>query len=68
MTKDNISMLPTGGSEINVIPVIQGELPTKIDESQLTDTLPVLPLREAVLFPGAIFPITVGRKKSVKLI
>lgn len=61
-------MLLTGGSEINVIPVIQGELPTKIDESQLPDTLPVLPLREAVLFPGAIFPITVGRKKSVKLI
>ena len=61
-------MLLTGDSEINVIPVIQGELPTKIDESQLPDTLPILPLREAVLFPGAIFPITVGRKKSVKLI
>lgn len=68
MTKNNINMLLTGDSEINVIPVIQGEMPVKIDESQLPDTLPVLPLRDAVLFPGAIFPITVGRKKSVKLI
>lgn len=40
----------------------------KIDESELPDVLPILALRNAVLFPGAIFPITIGREKSVKLI
>jgi len=32
------------------------------------EQLPVLPLRNAVLFPGSIIPIDVGRKKSVKLV
>ena len=31
------------------------------------DTLPVLPLRNMVLFPGVFLPITVGRKASLKL-
>lgn len=30
--------------------------------------LPILPLRNAVLFPGVVIPITVGREKSLKLI
>ncbi len=34
----------------------------------IPETLPILTLRNAVLFPGAIFPIDVGRKKSVRLI
>ena len=40
----------------------------KIDESQLPDSLPILALRNAVLFPGAVFPITIGREKSIRLI
>ena len=32
------------------------------------DTLPILPLRNTVLFPGVVFPVTVGRDKSIKLI
>ena len=30
--------------------------------------LPILPLRNSVLFPGSIIPIDVGRKKSVRLV
>ncbi len=33
-----------------------------------TDNLPILPLRNTVLFPGVVIPITVGRDKSLKLI
>ena len=32
------------------------------------DILPILPLRNTVLFPGVIIPITIGRDRSVKLI
>ncbi len=35
---------------------------------EIPDVIPVLPLRNSVLFPGSIIPIDVGRRKSVKLI
>ena len=47
--------------DINIIPVVQGEPSSKIDESQLPDVLPVLALRNAAIFPGTEFPITIGR-------
>ena len=37
-------------------------------DEEVPDELPVLPLRNAVLFPGVVIPITVGRDKSVKLV
>ena len=57
-----------GGAEVSVIPVMQGDTMMKIDESQLPDSLPVLALRNAVLFPGTVYPITIGREKSIRLI
>nr|WP_326343937.1 endopeptidase La [Odoribacter splanchnicus] len=38
------------------------------DNMQIPDTLPILPLRNTVLFPGVIIPINIGRDKSLKLI
>ena len=39
------------------------------DENEiLPDELPILPIRNTVLFPGVVIPITVGRKKSSKLV
>ena len=57
------------GAEVSVIPVTapEGRMP-QIDDAELPDTLPVLALRNAVLFPGTIYPITIGREKSLKLI
>ncbi len=34
----------------------------------ISETLPILPLRNMVLFPGVIMPVTVGRAKSMKLV
>ncbi|MCR4860797.1 MAG: LON peptidase substrate-binding domain-containing protein, partial [Bacteroidales bacterium] len=67
MRQDKEFSLPAG-AEVSIIPVMQGEGLLKFDESELPDILPVLALRNAVLFPGAVFPITIGREKSVRLI
>ena len=61
-------ILSAAGAEVSIIPVMQGEGVMKIDEAQLPDSLPILALRNAVLFPGAVFPITIGREKSIRLI
>ena len=67
MRQDKEFTFPAG-AEVSIIPVMQGEGLQKIDESELPDVLPILALRNAALFPGAVFPITIGREKSVKLI
>ena len=56
------------GAEVSIIPVVQGDGMMKIDQSQLPDSLPILALRNAVLFPGTVYPITIGREKSIRLI
>lgn len=38
------------------------------DEEPIPDELPLLPLRNTVLFPGVVIPITVGREKSIKAV
>src|SRR5471030_2956477 len=42
--------------------------PQDEDVVQFGDELPVLPIRNAVLFPGAVAPFDVGREKSVALV
>src|SRR6187399_1078197 len=42
--------------------------PPSEDELKFGDELPVLPIRNAVLFPGAVAPFDVGREKSVALV
>lgn len=60
-------MIPAG-AEVNIIPVMPGEEPARIDENRLPDRLAILALRNAVIFPGTIFPVNIGRDKSVRLI
>ena len=61
-------IMSAAGAEVSIIPVVQGEGMMKIDQSQLPDSLPILALRNAVLFPGTVYPITIGREKSIRLI
>ena len=61
-------MFSPGATEVNIIPVMSGEGPIKINEADLPDTLPVLALRNAVIFPGTVYPITIGREKSMHLV
>ena len=62
------TMFAPGATEVNIIPVMSGEGPLKINEADLPDTLPVLALRNAVIFPGTVYPITIGREKSMHLV
>lgn len=54
--------------DVNIIPVMNMEGENELRESELPETLPVIALRNAVLFPETIIPITVGREKSIKLV
>lgn len=51
-----------------LIPVISTDPEESIPVEQLPDELPILAVRNTVLFPGVVLPITVTRKKSVKLV
>ena len=57
-----------GGGEVNILPVMNIEGSSNLEEIDLTQTLPILALRNAVIFPGTVLPITVSRDKSLKLI
>ncbi len=61
--------LSPSGAEVSVIPVASPDGPMQgVKDEELPDSLPVLALRNAVLFPGTVYPIIIGREKSLKLI
>ncbi len=51
-----------------LIPLMTPEDEEEINKEQLPETLSILSLRNTVLFPGVVIPITAGRDKSIKLI
>lgn len=57
-----------GEDSADFLPIMGDEKELLNDNLQIPDTLPILPLRNTVLFPGVIIPINIGRDKSLKLI
>ncbi len=54
--------------ESELIPLMTSDDEEAISKESIPETLPILPLRNTVLFPGVVIPITATRDKSVKLI
>jgi ATP-dependent Lon protease len=54
--------------DMDFIPLISDEDEESFKSTEVPDVIPILPLRNTVLFPGVLIPITIGRQKSIKLI
>lgn len=52
--------------ELIPLPTADGEIEDKFND--LPDELPILPIRNIVLFPGMVIPVTVSRQKSIRLV
>jgi ATP-dependent Lon protease len=55
-------------ADAEFIPLLSQEDAERLENEPIPETLPILPLRNMVLFPGVVIPITVGRDKSIQLI
>ncbi|MEZ2414765.1 endopeptidase La [Muriicola sp. E247] len=64
---DNMSLQDLN-DESELIPLLTPEDEEEMRNEVLPETLPILPLRNTVLFPGVVIPITAGRDKSISLI
>ncbi len=67
LTIDNLS-LQEFDSDAELIPLLTPEDEEEMNNEELPELLSILPLRNMVLFPGVVIPITAGRDKSIKLI
>lgn len=64
---DNMS-LQAIDEDAELIPLLTPEDEDEMANEKLPETLPILPLRNTVLFPGVVIPITAGRDTSIHLI
>src|ERR1700742_837105 len=60
--------LPIINEDSEFFPLMSSEDEEEMNNEQMPEVLSILPLRNTILFPGVVIPITVGRDKSIKLI
>jgi len=65
---DQFALSSAIDQDAELIPLMTEEDEQRLNSEAMPDVLSVLPLRNTVLFPGVVIPITVGRDKSIKLI
>src|ERR1044072_496232 len=65
---DLMNFSPANEEETEFIPLMSSEDEEQMNNEVIPEELPILPLRNTVLFPGVVIPITVGRDKSIRLI
>ena len=68
ITLDNLSLQDMVDGDSEFIPLLSHEDEQEMNMEELPDQLPILPLRNMVLFPGVVIPITAGRDKSIELL
>ncbi|WMJ75646.1 endopeptidase La [Cytophagaceae bacterium ABcell3] len=52
----------------DLIPLLSPEEEENLNKIDIPEKLPILPVRNTVLFPGVVIPVTVGRQKSIRLV
>ena len=65
---DNLSFQQMLDQDAELIPLMTPEDEEQINKEEIPEVLSILPLRNTVLFPGVVIPITAGRDKSIQLI
>ena len=65
---DSLSLQDMFNEDSELIPLMTPEDEEIINSEDVPEVLPILPLRNTVLFPGVVIPITAGRDKSIQLI
>ena len=68
VTLDSLSLSNMLNEDSELIPLMTPEDEEIITREDVPEILPILPLRNTVLFPGVVIPITAGRDKSIQLI
>jgi ATP-dependent Lon protease len=53
---------------VEMIPLLSPEEEEEMGKYKIPDELPILPVKNTVLFPGVVIPITVSRQKSIRLV
>ena len=68
ITLDSLSLSNILNEDSELIPLMTPEDEEIINKEDIPEILSILPLRNTVLFPGVVIPITAGRDKSIQLI